>query len=214
MEKIICSSCGKEIDQGVRFCPACGAAVGGTDTAKSENVAAGSNWMRDVLIIAGVGVVVIIGYLVLRQKPSAPPPPAAAEMPGHENMPTEMLKDMPQGYAPLVDYGNQQMDHENYAVAAEAYRRALQIDSSSADVRSDFASCLHAMGLPKRAAEEFRKIITASPDHAIAYFNLGIVFHGMKEMDSARYYWEKYLAMDPQGPAVESARQLLKELGK
>ena len=214
MEKINCSSCGKELDQSVRFCPVCGAAVGGTEPAKSENVSAGSTWTRDITIIAGLAVVVIIGYLLLRQKPSPPAPPPAAGMPGHENMPTEMLKDMPQDYASLVDYGNQQMDHENYAVAAEAYRRALEIDGSSSDVRSDFASCLHAMGLPKRAIEEFRKIITTSPDHAVAYFNLGIVFHGMKEMDSARFYWEKYLAMDPQGPAAESARQLLKELGK
>ena len=133
-------------------------------------------------------------------------------MPGHEDMQSALLDSFPTQYGLLVEQGNNYMDHENYAMAAEAYRRALVIDGSSADVRSDFASCLHAMGLPKRALDEFRKVLAQDPKHVVVYFNLGVVFQGLGESDSARYYWQKYLAMDPNGQPADAARQFLKDL--
>jgi Tfp pilus assembly protein PilF len=105
------------------------------------------------------------------------------------------------------------MDHENFPVAAECYRRALALDGSSTDVRSDYGSCLHGMGLPQRAIDEFRKVLAQDPKHTICNFNLGVVFNEMKLTDSARYYWNKYLKMEPQGKAADAARQLLKEIG-
>jgi Tfp pilus assembly protein PilF len=105
------------------------------------------------------------------------------------------------------------MDHGNYPVAAEAYRRALAIDSTSADVRTDYGACLHGMGMPDRAIEEFKRVLANDPKHSIAHFNLGIVFYQSQKPDSARYYWKKYLEIDPNGNAADAARNYLKEVG-
>ena len=81
----------------------------------------------------------------------------------------------PSDYEGLVRMGNEAMDAAQYAMAAEAYKRALAIDSSSLAVRTDFGACLHGMGLPQRALEELRKVIAADPAHVIANFNMGVV---------------------------------------
>jgi len=160
-----------------------------------------------------LAVAVAVAYLVLREGPEPPLPQASSATPGHESMPAEMMDNLPTDYGSLVAMGNQFMDEQNFPMAAELYRRALEIDASSPDVRSDFASCLHAMGLPGRALEEFRKIAAEHPDHATVRFNLGIVFHTLGDNDSARYYWQKYLEMNPEGGPADAARQYLKELG-
>jgi tetratricopeptide (TPR) repeat protein len=209
MEAKVCRNCGKSLEVGTRFCPECGTPQAGSETNKQRG-----NWKRDGLIIAGLTVAVIGGYFILRDKPAQPQPKAAATatIPGHEDMQNDMLKDFPTEYGPLVETGNQLMDQENYAMAAEAYRRALVLNDASPDVRSDFASCLHAMGLPKRALDEFRKVLAIDPNHVVAYFNVGVVFHSLGEADSSRFYWEKYLTLDPNGQPAESARQFLKDL--
>jgi hypothetical protein len=214
MEASVCSNCGKNLDAGTRFCPQCGTPVGGVQAAPAGGGARKGSWTRDGLILIGLTAAVVAGYFILRDKATPPPQKteATTTIPGHEDMQSDMLKDFPTEYAPLVQAGNQFMDQQNYAMAAEAYRRALALDGSSPDVRSDFASCLHAMGLPKRALDEFRKVLTMDPNHMVAYFNLGVVFQGLGQSDSARFYWEKYLKLDPNGQAAESARQFLKNL--
>lgn len=124
-----------------------------------------------------------------------------------------MLANLPTDYPSLVQLGNELYDRQNFPMAAEVYRQALEIDGSSPDLRTDFGSCLHAMGLPHRALEEFRTVIGEHPEHAISRFNMGIVFHDLGQTDSARYYWEKYIAMDPGGTLAETAHKLLEELG-
>jgi len=206
MEQIVCKSCGKDLSVDARFCPQCGTPTAG------QARSAGS-WKRDGIIMGIVAVLAIGGYFLLRNKPTPPQTPKeTTAIPGHEEMAGAVMDSFSTQYGPLVEQGNAYMDHQNYAMAAEAYRRALVLDSSSVDVRSDFASCLHAMGLPKRALEEFRKVLARDPKHVVAYFNLGVVFHGEGVVDSARYYWKKYLEMDPNGEPAEAARGFLKEL--
>jgi len=211
MDQTKCGRCGQTLEPGVRFCPACGQPAGREESVISST-SGKSTWRRDGLIMAILCVVISVAYLAFRDKPQ-PQAKTTPSMSGHEAMPAEMLENLPSDYPSLVQMGNQFMDDENFPMAAELYRRALSIDSSSMDVRSDFASCLHAMGLPERALEEFRRIIATDTDHPIVLFNMGIVFQTLGESDSARFYWEKYLQVDPQGRPAEAARQYLKEMG-
>jgi len=213
MEMIRCAKCGQTLDPGARFCSKCGNPTGAGETSEVKTATGWSNWRRDGLIIAVLSVAVVAAYLAFKEKAEPPQTQTAPPMSGHETMPAEMLENLPTDYPSLVQMGNQFMDEGNYAMGAELYRRALAIDSSSPDVRSDFGSCLHAMGLPKRALDEFRKVISGYPDHVVVYFNLGVVFQGLGEKDSARYYWEKYLQLDPNGQPAEAARKYLKDMG-
>jgi tetratricopeptide (TPR) repeat protein len=171
--------------------------------------------MRDAVIIAGVLLIFTIGYIIFKSPQEMPAPqaqqPQQTSQAGMGDMAASM-PDLPTDYDGLVTTGNRYMDQGNYPIAAEAYRRALDIDESSVDVRTDFGACLHAMGLPDRALEEFHKVLQQDPNHAIAHFNLGIVYYEKQQTDSARYYWNKYLSLEPNGRAADAARDLLKQL--
>lgn len=217
-----CPSCGQAVTPNAKFCSQCGAVV----TAGAAN-GTKTTGMRDTFIVIGALAAVAAGYFILRRpapKPEPEPEPQATQQMGGNaqhppmgdgGMPTDMpqLANLPKDYAGLVDAGNQNMDHQEFALAAECYRRALQLDSSSANVRSDYGACLHGMGLPQRAIDEFRKVLKQDPTHAICSFNLGIVFNELKQVDSAKFYFKKYLKMAPTGEAAEAAKKGLKELG-
>lgn len=219
MNTITCTSCRAQIPGGAKFCPECGAPVG---SKAPSGPPAKSTGLRDLLIIAGTLVVVAVAYFMIREQPE--PPARPADMPQtrsmasdpadpHQGMSLSMLDSMPQDLHTLITTGNQFMDNQNFPIAAECYRRALALDSTLPDVRVDYGACLHGMGLPQRALDEFKKALTFKPDHAIAHFNLGIVYREQQMNDSARVYWTKYLKIAPQGQAADAARQALKEMG-
>ena len=176
----------------------------------SEDISGKRAKVRDYLTIGAVIVLIVLGYSLFRhttassegphEHPQAGTPPAG--------MSAEMM-DFPSDYNGLVTNGNKLMDAGRYAEAAESYRRALAIDGGSPDVRTDFGACLHAIGLDERALEEFRTVLDQHPDHLVSRFNVGIVFHGLNQPDSARAYWEELLRRDPDGPMSATVRELL-----
>ena len=212
-----CNNCGNELADGVRFCSECGQQLTGEAPAaprKRSTAERRSTAGRDWLILAGILAVVTVVYLVVMQP--AESPAQAAGGASHGGMAADemgstmsILNDLPQDYDALVDLGNQFMDERNFPLAAECYKRALAQDGSNPDVQVDYGACLHGMGLPERAAEEFRDVLGNNPGHPVANFNLGVVYYELQQVDSARAYWQKYLALAPDGPAAASARQLL-----
>lgn len=123
-------------------------------------------------------------------------------------MPRDQIQ-LPASYDSLISAGHMLMDQQNFLVASEAYARALAIDSSNIDIIVDYGACLHGIGMPDRAVQEFRRALLKSPQHPIAHFNMGVVFLGEQKIDSARLYWERYLELEPRGPGADRARELL-----
>ncbi len=220
-----CPSCRSAVEPNAKFCPQCGASLTGEKPAAATPA---NTRFRDIGIIAGVLVVMTAAYFVLRdkpvqQQPVQQPQPAGDQMampPDHppvegmSGMPgMAALDSLPKDYASLVQLGNQNMDHGELAIAAECYRRALALDSTQVDVRVDYGACLHGMGMGGRAVEEFRKALQAVPRHAIAHFNLGIVFLDLKQNDSSKVYLRNYLEIEPNGRAAADANRLLQQIG-
>ncbi len=171
------------------------------------------------MIIAGILLVVTAGYFAFKRPMSVPSRPKA-EIELHGDVPMgdiadamKVLENLPTDYSSLVTLGNEFMDKRNYPVAAECYKRALALQGGSPDVRVDYGACLHGMRLTHRAIEEFRRVIDLNSSHAIANFNLGIVYYDLNETDSARVYWQKYLTIEPNGQVAQAARDLLRETG-
>ena len=163
---------------------------------------------KENLIIIIVLVLFGAGFLIFKN-----PGQAQKEDP-HRNVGSmsdamNQLNNLPDDYESLVKMGNDFMDDRNYPVAAECYRRALAIDGSSNNVRTDFGACLHGMGLPQRALQEFRTVYEEQPEHPVVNFNLGIVFHDLGMPDSTRYYWQRYLVLEPEGEVADAVREFL-----
>ncbi|MBN1212680.1 MAG: hypothetical protein JXA92_08895 [candidate division Zixibacteria bacterium] len=166
---------------------------------------------RDTFIILSVLIIFAAGYFIVKLL-SQDTPRSGRE--NQNDMATAMgeMKDFPEDYESLVNLGNDFMDRMNYPMAAESYRRALAIDGSSLDVITDYGACLHGMGLVERAKDEFTKVLAQNKEHPIANYDMGIVFYDLEQPDSARYYWEKFLAVEPEGRAAEAIREFLKKL--
>ncbi|PWB75882.1 hypothetical protein C3F09_01860 [candidate division GN15 bacterium] len=225
MTNIKCPSCQAEIPANARFCPECGASLSGEKPAGAP----ANSRIRDVGIIVGVLVVMTAAYFILRSKPAPQPtagpsqsaaaqqdmPPDHPPVEGMAGMPgMDALESLPKSYDSLVMLGNQNMDHGQLAIAAECYRRALAIDSTQVDVRVDYGACLHGMGMADRAIQEFQKALKMAPQHAIANFNLGIVYMDLQQKDSAKVYFQKYLQLEPNGRAAADAGRLLKQVSE
>ena len=218
-----CRNCGHSLPPRLKFCPECGAPVESSESSSAKAPVTRQTGKhagrRDLLIIAGVLLVVTAGYFAFK-RPVPVPSGLKAEIQSHSDMPMgdmadaiKTLENLPTDYSSLVSLGNEFMDKRNYPVAAECYKRALALQGGSPDVRVDYGACLHGMGLTHRAIEEFRQVLDINPSHAIVNFNLGIVYYGLNETNSARVYWQKYLTIEPNGQVAQAARDLLKEIG-
>ena len=217
MKSIACSSCSAQIDAGAKFCPECGAPLGVKSpaskklSAKEQQKAARNH----LLIVVTALAVVIVAFFVYQSMQPDPPSQVTIDSPHNGADMGGMgasMPDLPTDYAGLVNTGNHSMDDRNFALAAECYRRALIIDGSSPDVRTDFAACLHGMGLANRAAEEFKNVLANHPEHKVANFNLGFVYFTTNQFDSSKAYFQQYLKNEPSGGQADAARDYIKQL--
>lgn len=237
MAEKFCPQCGVTADKSAKFCAECGTPLGqpGAKSGKSDSSKGKSNATRDLLIVVGVLAVVAVGYFVLAERPAPPAPPQqqmGQQQPGGQagqgtadphagdSVSMAILDSVPNDYKTLVqtayhyhDEGGRTGNAQNFAIAAELYRRALAIDGKDLNVRVDYGAVLHGMGLPQRALEEFGVVLKEAPRHPIANFNMGIVHHDVGNADSAKVYFKKYLEIEPNGTAAQGARQFLQELG-
>ncbi len=232
-----CPQCGVKAETSAKFCAECGTPLGqsGAKPGKADSAKGKSNSTRDLLVVVGVLAVVAVGYFVMAERPAPPAPPKqqtgnqqSAGQTGEGmtdphaggSVSMAILDSVPNDYNTLVqtayhyhDEGSRTGDAQNFAVAAELYRRALAIDGKDANVRVDYGAVLHGMGLPQRALEEFGVVLKELPRHPIANFNMGIVHHDIGNADSAKVYFKKYLEIEPNGTAAQGAKQFLQELG-
>lgn len=65
-------------------------------------------------------------------------------------------------------------------------------------------------GRDEEAAEYFKKATEMKPDFALAYYQLGITYYRLKNMEGAKAALEKYLELEPEGENAKIAETLLK----
>jgi tetratricopeptide (TPR) repeat protein len=80
--------------------------------------------------------------------------------------------------------------------AAEAYRRALQLDPLLADAHVNLGRLVHEAGDARAAAEHYRKAIELRPESVIALFNLGVALEDLRMPDEAVLAYRTALAAD------------------
>jgi len=197
-----------------KFCSECGSALREEIKKSPLKSKPAPPPFKETLMIVGVVAVITVGYFIF-SKPQQVPVPPTQVADGHGEM-GDMgvtMPALPDDYDGLVLTGDQYMNQNNFPIAAECYKRALAIDDSSPDVRSDFGSCLYGMGLIERALEEFRTVKKNNPLHSVSLFNLGVVFYTQNVTDSAKFYFTHYLELEPDGKAAEQAQTYLNELG-
>jgi len=81
--------------------------------------------------------------------------------------------------------------------AREAYRRALELEPSHADVHVNLGRLLHESGDARAAAGHYRLALQARPDDVTAAFNLGVALEDQGLGDEAVAAYRNALSIDP-----------------
>jgi cytochrome c-type biogenesis protein CcmH/NrfG len=222
--RITCPKCGETIQQHYKFCSQCGVAVteaihaalqAGSVTRSKRSPYKTIVWSVALLGVAYAAFEIFTNSMApaanSQQQQQAPPQSTGQSVSKPEAMAALTL---PTDYDELVKMGHQHMDNGDFVIAAECYKRALVMKGDTPDIRVDFGACLHEMGLDRRAIEEFNVVIAANPKHTIALFNLGVVHYGMQTYDSAKFYWDKFLALEPTGQGADVVHKMMADIPK
>lgn len=159
-----------------------------------------------IIIICLIGAVVLYfgGVALTRTEQPAP----AAHDHSHETEMADFINNLPTEFEPLASMGNALMDRGDFVLAVECYRRALEVNPASTDVRTDLAACQNSLGQNQEAVDNLLKVLAQQPDHKIAKFNLGVVYITMGDVATANQWWDSLLAENP----PEEMRQRVLEL--
>lgn len=95
----------------------------------------------------------------------------------------------------------------NYSLALPRYELALALQPDSVDARYNFALALKAAGYAPDAADEFKKILKASPGEVRAHLALAnLCAQSLKDTAQARQHYLKVLDLQPDNPQASDIR--------
>lgn len=229
--RAFCTSCGSSLESEPQaaFCPYCGARQSGnTDTIAQPVRPARSG---NSLLFTAIGVAVVLGGISFgitrlaipdavpaqappqqAAAPQAPPSPDPA-MEARINSLRDSLIASPQDGAMTLRFANLLYDAGYFERATEFYERyLLRFDSTNADARVDYAHTLFNMGRREEALEQTQRALDFQPSHQIALFNMGIMTFQMQDVQNARTWFEKCIAVGPSTELATRARQALNSL--
>jgi tetratricopeptide (TPR) repeat protein len=101
----------------------------------------------------------------------------------------------------------------DYAAAADAYRRVLRDSPGDADARVGLGVSLRGQGKHAAARKQYERVLEDEPNHAAALFDLAVLrAEFLDERPQARPLFERFVAVAPEGEALQTAREYLKRL--
>jgi Flp pilus assembly protein TadD len=62
------------------------------------------------------------------------------------------------------------------------------------------------------ARARFEEALRLAPDNAVAYFRLAQSLQGLRNMESARIFYRKYLELDPNGKFAGNAKKAIDDI--
>jgi len=142
--------------------------------------------------------------------PAGPPGPVMQEL----SQLRARLARNPNDVAALVQLANMEYDAQKFDKAAGFYARALALDPTNPDVRTDYATALHRGGRDLDALKQLNIVLHERPEFHAALFNRGVVLRAIGRRTDAIADFKKYLAVaGSDDPRVSDARAALEQLG-
>ena len=179
--------------------------------------------------VAGMCFGVILGWVLATQDASrlrqtqTPPAPAAAPAAANPQ-PTQAppldaervralqsaIEKNPRDAASLTLLGNTYFDAEQWPNAIDAYQRSLQINPNDPDVSTDLGVSYFYSNRTDEALTQFEHSLKVNPNHTKTLLNKGVVLaFGKEDIRAASDVWKQVVALAPDSPEGQRARQLL-----
>jgi tetratricopeptide (TPR) repeat protein len=119
----------------------------------------------------------------------------------------------PNDLSALISLASLYFDANKFDQAIPYYERALAIDPTNPDSRTDYATALHTVGRDLDALKQIDIVLNAQPNFAPALFNEGIVASAIGRRTQAVGAFERFLKVSPHDGHADDARTALHNLG-
>ncbi len=131
-----------------------------------------------------------------------------------------ILKKSPKDIQALYGLGNTyfdlaqvKQDQKTYQKAIDYYKKALDVDPSKSNIRTDMAVAYNFLGMTDIATVELNKVVTSDPSFFQAYFNLGVIKYQQNDLEHAKQFFQKVLEKAPQqSPFASQAEGYLQQI--
>jgi len=151
--------------------------------------AAGSDvpgWLWGAVGVAALAAVFIAAIQIANAPKPIAVPNASKEQSASAESLSVLLRADSSAVAPNVAMGNLMYDTGNFPLAIPFYQRALKKNPSLVDVEVDLAVSYHNSGEFETARQLLEGVVAQHPDHAIALFDLGVVYQQLGRRDDAK----------------------------
>lgn len=119
----------------------------------------------------------------------------------------------PRDLAALVAMGDLEFQANKFDKAADYFRRALALDPSNPDVRTDYATSLHQTGHDLDALAQVDKVLAERAKFPAAVYTKGVVLASIGRRTDAAAAFRQFLTLvPPDDPRVAGAKAALQEL--
>lgn len=118
----------------------------------------------------------------------------------------------PRDIAALVALGNLYFDARKFDRAIPYYKRALALDPTNPEVRSNQAAALHETGHDLEALHEIDTVLRERARFPQALFNRAVVLRSIGRRSDARRAYASFLEAAPDDPRAPEAKAALAEL--
>jgi len=116
----------------------------------------------------------------------------------------------PKDPKPPLGLANFLYDQKRFAQSIEWYQKALALDPSNVDARTDMGTAYFNSGKPDQALEAYHKSLDLDPHHAQTMFNLIVVeMEGKHDLAAARKAWARLHQQDPAYKGLDELKQRL-----
>ncbi len=159
----------------------------------------------------------LIAYGVIRKEKNKPETHVHQDLGTNAQIMAEIdrLRDRvnsnPDDMASTLRLANLLHDVHIFDQAVEYYRKYLAKNESDPDARVDMAICLFELGKADEAIAEMEKALTYSPNHQLAFYNLGIVHLTLGNLEKAREYFNRCIDVNPSAEVAQKARRILEQ---
>ncbi len=114
----------------------------------------------------------------------------------------------------LLEEAMKAYEGERYAAAIDFYNQAIALDPEVFSAYFYLAAALTIIGRHAEAIKAMEKAQALRPGNTAVHYNLGMLYKKIGRQAEARMYLEKALELVKRDPAVQSQKQLRKDIEK
>ena len=183
--------------------------IGGGDRPRGDDA---PNWIWLILgtFALGAALFAAIGNAT-REPPFSVPGASPVQANIADSLRRALRKDSlnVDGYIRLA---NLLYDTQNYEQAVPYYRTVLRLDPGKTDARVDLGVALHQSGHTGEAVSELGQVLAEHPDHAIAWFDLGVIYEFIGDLNGAEEAYLTAAELDVKPELAHAIDQRLREI--